>query len=139
MSIAGFGFTKIDVLKKENIKGQINIKNNVIIKDVEKTEVPFGTKKQSVLKFTFEYKAEYEPGVGHIRLEGNLLELREEKEIDKIISVWKKDKKLENDVLNPIINSVLGRSNIEALILSREVNLPAPIPLPKVEVGEQTN
>jgi hypothetical protein len=31
-----------------------------------------------------------------------------------------------------ILNSILTKCNIQALILSQDVNLPSPIPLPKV-------
>jgi hypothetical protein len=36
--------------------------------------------------------------------------------------------------MSAILNTVLTKCNIEALILSQEVNLPSPIPLPKVKV-----
>jgi len=31
-----------------------------------------------------------------------------------------------------VINSILGRCNIQALIMSKELNMPPPIPMPKV-------
>ncbi|HLC47413.1 MAG TPA: hypothetical protein VJI75_06845 [Candidatus Nanoarchaeia archaeon] len=135
MATAGFGFTRISVEKKENIKGKINIKNNVAIKEIERTEVSFGKSMQPVLKFIFEYRSDYEPGIGSIVLEGNLLDVQDDKLIDDVIRVWKKDKRINNDILTPIINNILTRCNVESLLLSREVNLPPPIPLPKVEVS----
>ena len=129
MATAGFGFTRISVEKKENIKGKINIKNNVAIKEIERTEVSFGKSMQPVLKFIFEYRSDYEPGIGSIVLEGNLLDVQDDKLIDDVIRVWKKDN------ITPIINNILTRCNVESLLLSREVNLPPPIPLPKVEVS----
>ena len=138
MAIAGFGFTKINVEKKETVKGKINIKNNVGIVNLETTEVPFGNAKQKVLKFTFEYKTIYEPDIGSMVFEGNLLDIQDEKTIKQVMDVWKKEKKIDNKILEPVINSLLGRCNVESLILSREVNLPPPVPLPKVQVAQQS-
>ena len=42
-------------------------------------------------------------------------------------------KKVPKDVMTAILNTVLTKCNIEALILSQKVNLPAPIPLPAVK------
>jgi hypothetical protein len=36
----------------------------------------------------------------------------------------------------PVLNSILAKCNIQAIILTREVNLPPPIPLPKVQFKE---
>ena len=47
-----------------------------------------------------------------------------------------KDKKIPKEVMTPVLNNILAKSNVEALVLSRELNLPPPIPLPKVEVKE---
>ena len=138
MAIAGFGFTKINVEKKDIVKGKINIKNNMGIVNLETTEVPFGDIKQKVLKFIFEYKTVYEPNVGSIVLEGNLLDIQDEKTIKQVMDLWKKEKKIDSNILEPVINSLLGRCNVESLILSREVNLPPPVPLPKVQVAQQS-
>ena len=46
---------------------------------------------------------------------------------------WKKNKAVPKDTMNEILNVILMRCNVEALILSRDVNLPPPIPLPKIQ------
>ena len=43
------------------------------------------------------------------------------------------------EVMAQVINSVLTKSNIQALILSRDVNLPPPIPMPKVNMKQDNN
>ena len=37
------------------------------------------------------------------------------------------------EVMEQVINTALNKSNVEALILSRDINLPPPIPLPKIK------
>ena len=134
MTILGFNFTKINVERKEGMKGKLNIKNNVTIKDIEEVDLPVGKDKQKAIKFLFEFTSEYEPKVGSIILSGDLMLMEETKKINAVLAEWKKEKKVAKDVMTPLLNTVLTRCNIQALILSQHVNLPPPIPLPKVEV-----
>ena len=47
----------------------------------------------------------------------------------------KKEKKLNKDVAEKIINNILTKCNIQSIILSNTVNLPPPVPMPKVNVA----
>ena len=42
-------------------------------------------------------------------------------------------KKIPKDIVQEIMSNVLSKCNIEALLMSREIGLPPPIPLPKVK------
>ena len=133
MAIIGFNFTKILVEKKAGLKGNVDIKNNVSVKSVESTDLSLGSTKKKALKFGFEFTSEYKPDIGGILLTGDLLYLTEEDAQDEILKSWKKDKQVPKEVMAEILNSILMRCNVEALVLSRDVNLPPPIPLPKVQ------
>jgi len=133
MTIVGFSFTKMHAEKKDGTKGKINISNNVSIKDVKEAETAFSSETQKGVKFFFQFTSKYEPEVGEISLEGNVLYMGKKDEVKKILSTWKKDKKIDSDIMKDILNTILTKCNIEALILSREISLPPPIPLPKVE------
>lgn len=136
MAIAGFGFTRINVEKKPMKGGKISISNNVAIKDIKEKELHLGKEKQKAVQFIFEFTSKYDPDVGNISIEGELLFIEEAKKVQEILDDWKKDKKVPQDVMTNILNNILNKCNIAALIFSREVNLPAPIPLPKVQVGK---
>ena len=133
MTILGFNFSGIKVSRKEGVKGQINIKNNVVIKDVQGKDLNLGDKNQSALKFSFEFSSLYEPGLGEIVLNGDLMFMDSSAKTKTILDEWKKNKKVSKDVMAGILNTVLTKCNIEALILSQKVNLPPPIPLPSVK------
>ncbi|MBS3175610.1 hypothetical protein J4457_00020 [Candidatus Woesearchaeota archaeon] len=136
--IVGFSFNKILVEKTGPIKGKVNISNNVSILSVDKTALNFGANKQESLRFNFEFKAEYTPKVGQILLNGDVLYMADEKQTKQALEEWKKQKKVSKELMEIIINNVLSKCNIEALILSREINLPPPIPLPRIHTkGEQ--
>ena len=134
--IVGFGFTKLSAEKGELAKGKIDINNNVSIKDIKEDDFSFGKdKKQNVLRFIFEFTSKYEPNVGNILFEGELLYMEEPKMAKEILADWKKDKRLSKDLMAGLLNTILTKCNVQALILSQQVNLPSPIPLPKVQIN----
>ena len=136
--IVGFGFTKLSAEKNKNVNGKIDISNNVSIKSIEEDNLSLGQEKQKVLKFIFEFTSKYEPEIGNMDFEGEVLFLAEPKQNKEILSMWKKDKKLPKEIMSTILNAVLTKCNIKAILLSQEINLPPPVPLPAVQV-EQTS
>ena len=133
--IVGFGFTKLSAEKNEAAKGKIDINNNVSIKNVEESDLSLGKEKQNALKFIFEFTSKYEPSVGTILFEGEVLYLEDPKKVKEILNSWKKDKKIDKELMAGVLNTVLTKCNVQALILSQEVNLPPPIPMPKVQIA----
>ncbi len=134
MTVIGLQFDKITLEKFSPAKGKINVTNNVAVKDVEETEINLGTAKQPVLSFKFEFSAKYEPKIADIIFNGSVTYFDKPEEIKEIMKSWNKNKKIPKEVMSPVLNSILSKCNIEALLLAREINLPAPIPLPKVNV-----
>lgn len=135
MTIVSFNFTKLEAEKKEAEKGKVNIKNNVTINEVQEKDLSLGNQKQKVISFTFEFTSTYEPNIGSIRLVGDVYYMDDSKKVKEILDDWKKDKRLPKELMTRILNVVLNKSNIQALILSEHVNLPPPIPLPKVQAS----
>ncbi|MBL7054856.1 hypothetical protein ISS05_03800 [Candidatus Woesearchaeota archaeon] len=136
MTIVGFDFTKINAEKTGPVKGKININNNVTIKNVEEQNLNLGKEKQNALKFVFEFIAKYDPDFGSIKLEGHLIYMAEQKKIKELLDGWKKDKKLSKDISTVVLNTILTKCNVQSLILSQNINLPPPIPMPKVQAGD---
>jgi hypothetical protein len=136
MTVIGFNFSRINVERTGSKKGKITISNNVSISEVSELKIPLGGDKAKCVKFDFKFDSKYEPSVATISLAGDLLYLLPNAEADKIITEWKKNKKLTKEALGPVMNAILSKCNVEALILSKELNLPSPIPLPKVNVKQ---
>ena len=66
-------------------------------------------------------------------LEGAVLYMGEKKANEKILKGWKKDKKIPKDVVTIIINTILNKCHIEAILLSKEIGLPPPVKLPAIQ------
>lgn len=137
--IIGFGFTKLSAEKNDIVKGKLDVNNNVSIKDVKEDSFNFGKDKQSIIKFIFEFVSKYEPAIGTIQFEGEVLYLEEPKKIKEILSSWKKDKSVQKEIMEGMLNTILTKCNVQALIMSQEVNLPPPIPMPRVQVASNEN
>lgn len=136
MTIVSFNFLSINAEKKNAIKGKVNINNNVTIKDVEEKDLSLGVNKQQSLRFIFEFISKYDPNVGSITLTGDVLFIEEAKKIKEILDGWKKNKKLPKEVTSKVLNTILAKCNVQALILSEQLNLPPPIPLPKIQIKD---
>ncbi|MBS3148573.1 hypothetical protein J4219_06815 [Candidatus Woesearchaeota archaeon] len=134
MPVVGLAFEKIVIEKHGPVKGKVQVNNNVAIKDVVKTELAVGPTKQTAIKFQFEFTAKYEPKLGDMVMNGFLTFFDKPEKVTEILDSWKKDKKIPKDIMSSVLNTVLSRCNVEALIFAREVNLPPPIPLPKVQI-----
>jgi hypothetical protein len=131
MTVIGFSYNKMLIEKTAPVKGKVSINNNVGIKNVELAKININKDKQA-LKMDFEFKSSYDPKIGVIEILGEIIYLVDKDKADSIMKSWEKNKKLEQDIMTPVLNNVLSKCNIQALILSKDMNLPAPIPLPKV-------
>ena len=119
--------------RKSRVSG---ISNNIGIVDIKKNDLAIGTSKQHGLKFMFEYKSQYDPNFAKIQLGGSVLFLTEDKNAKDILDRWEKERKINKEVAEQIINTILTKCNIQSIILSNTVNLPPPVPMPKVNVGQ---
>lgn len=91
-----------------------------------------------LLHIDFIFSSNYEPNVGLIRIEGRLT-LKDSKEnIKKALDEWKnsENKNLPKDIAENVHNTILSNCIVEATVLSREVQLPAPIPTPRVSIDK---
>ena len=139
MPIVGFNFTKISAQRLNPPEGNIKINNNVSIKEVTKTELNMGPEKQAGLKFTFGFITKYEPKIAEIDLEGELYFSDSNEKIKSVLEKWKKNKKVDDAFIGEVLNTILNKCNVQALIISQDINVPPPIPLPKLEDRKETN
>jgi hypothetical protein len=134
MGIVGFSFKKIVVERTSAPAGKLNIRNNVAITDVSESELALGSTKQTGIRISFEFTVSYDPKVGEMLLGGDVFYISEPKKDEEILKGWNKEKKLPKELTQEVINTVLMRCNLEAMILGRDVNLPMPLPMPTAKL-----
>jgi len=132
MAMVGFSFTKISAEKKPLVNQAVNIESNAGVTNV--LELPSIDPKKSLLKFDFNFIVKYEPGAGKIELNGEIIEIYDKEFGTKVVDHWAKDKKLHAEVMQEVFNNILSKSNMEAIIISKDMGLPSPIQMPRVDV-----
>ncbi len=137
MTVVGFNLTKITAERKDSPKGGLKIDNNANIKDIKEKDIGIGKGKQKTMEIDFVFKSTYKPKFAEIVLEGKMLMLEKDKAVKEITKEWKKNKKLPKNYVEYVMNSILGRCSIEVILLSREINLPAPFPLPRIKQKQE--
>lgn len=123
-----FNLHSIEARRLNYPKGPVHINNNSTLTAVSEVE--------GRLSVNFVFIANYEPEIGHVKIEGEV-QLPEPKEnVKKAIDEWVNSgrKNLPNDIAERVHSAILGNCIIEAAILSRDVQLPAPIPAPNVKL-----
>ncbi len=135
MNIIGFNFTKIGAERKRPAAGKVSINNNITLHDVKPAQIGVGGGESQAVRVTFTFRSEFQPEVGTLHLEGELLGISPRSEADQTLAGWDKDKSLPTGVAQVVMNQILDRCNIQALLLAKDLNLPSPIPLPKINAS----
>ncbi len=133
MTVIGFNFNKISASREKAPKGKISV--NRTCKPTSVSEVTIGGG-QKALRYEFIFSVEYKPEVASMEFTGHLVELVKEEEHKKILDSWEENEQLPPASLERVMNELLDRCHVEALIMSKELSIPAPIKLPSVKVKQ---
>jgi hypothetical protein len=104
----------------------VRIDNNSTILSVSKGE---GDTAHIDFRFTVNYS-----GIGFIKIEGGLVV---EGGTDALIAEWSRTGNMPTDEANIVHNVILSNCMVSAVLLSREIKLMPPIPMPRVNLQKQ--
>ncbi len=140
MRIAGFNFKKISVEKLSDKVGELKINTKIDITEIQSIKSDFIKTKDELLGVDFTYTVDYDPDFAKIEFKGNIVLAMDFREGKEVLRQWK-DKQMSNDFRVNLFNIILRKSNIKALELEDEMNLPLHIPFPslKAEAPEQNS
>lgn len=131
MQVIGFNLEKISAERKKPVAGKLEIKSNINVKEIA-TEKLSVIKDKDVLKFSFEFSINYEPGIADLKFEGSVLVITEKNQAKDILKKWK-TKKIADEYRIPLFNLILTKCNLRALQFEEELALPTHIPMPKIQ------
>lgn len=129
MKIIGFNLTKILAEKKDDLKGKIEVNQNIDIKNISEDSISIS--KEPILKLDFNFSINYSDSFAKTEFEGNILLIPEKNELKEVLKSWK-DKKIPDEVRIPAFNFIMSKCNIKALSLADDLNLPYHIPMPRL-------
>jgi hypothetical protein len=138
MGIIGFNFSKFDCERtSEEVKGGIEIKHNISITSVEKTALNIGTNKNDVLKIKFLFNISYGEKLGKINVEGEVVYSDTKEIVEETKKQWDKDHKLNDTVSQSVFRFIYNKAAVKVLDFADSLNLPSPIPLPKINFSNK--
>jgi hypothetical protein len=132
MTVIGFNFTELSVKRGEAGKGKVKVNNKVNIKSVEAQKSAVAGEGAQVTKIDFEFSIEYEPKIGSMDMAGSLAYLSKSAEAEAILKEWTEKKSLPETTTKVVMRHILDKCMIQAIIMSKDVHLPSPVPLPKL-------
>jgi len=135
MKIIGFNLIKISVERKENIKGELKINQNIDIQDIQKETVPISS--ESAIKIKFRFAIDYSNDFAKIEFEGFLIVLPDKNDLNKFLDSWK-NKQLPENYKVPLFNFIMSKCNVKALSLEDDLSLPTHIQMPRINPQQET-
>ena len=110
----------------ERVGGNVRIDQNSSITHI----TPAGEGRASIgYRFTVNYT-----GMGYIKMEG---EMDFEGDSEALMASWSKDGSMPPEIANVVHNTIVSTCLPSALLISRDIKLPPPFPLPRVKVQQK--
>lgn len=136
MKLIGFNFNKISIEKfSDNVKN-LKIDTKIDVPEIKELKsIDFFKTKEELIGVKFKYDISYDPNFAKIELAGDILLSIEPKIAKDILKQWK-NKKISEDFRITLFNIILRKSNLKALQLEDEMNLPLHLPLPTLKKQE---
>ncbi len=135
MRIIGFNFNKINIEKFSDKIEKLKINTNINISEIKEMELDLFKTKEQFIRVKFTYNIDYEPKIAKIELVGNIVFGAESKIAKDVLKQWE-GKKIPEDFKIILFNVILRKSNLKALQLEEELNLPLHVSLPSLKKQE---
>ena len=81
----------------------------------------------------FRYTANY-GGIGSIRIEGSMVFSGD---VTEVMKKWAETSNMPDKVASEVHTAIMGTCVPEAVLISRDLKLPPPLPLPQIKVGKK--
>jgi len=136
MPIIGLNLKSIKANINENkIVKNVNVNSSPTIEKIEKKEIDLPGMKD-VLSINFKFVTNYEPKIGEIVFEGEVLYHSDD--VKDILKKWEKNKRIEDPMALEVLNAIFQKCLTKAIDLASELRLPPPIRFPVVRPKEQS-
>lgn len=137
MKFIGFNFNKISIEKLSDNFENLKINTNINILKIKEVDSDFLIPKEELISIEFIYNINYDPKIAKIEFSGSILLTDKSKTVKDILKKWK-DKEISEDFKTNLFNIILRKSNLKAIQLEEEINLPLHISLPFLKKQEKS-
>jgi hypothetical protein len=135
MAVIGFTLFSINAEKFDmqadsgSKGGEINVNSSPKIKELKEVTLP--NLKKKALSMDFEFLTTYDPKIGEIKINGNLLLLADKNE--PILEQWKKNKSIPQAVSVEVLNYLFKKCLLKISNVAEDLQLPPPIQFPVIK------
>jgi len=136
MKFIGFNLIKIGAEKLSSDFKGLKIENSIKIDAINSTEADFFKKDEEVLQIVFNYTLNYNPNIAKLAFSGSVILLVDQKDAKKILKQWE-EKKIPEEIKISLFNFILRKTNIKALELEEELNLPLHVSFPSLKLQKK--
>ncbi len=136
MQIVGMFIKNIVAKKYEDEIKNLKVNNNTKINSVKEQDISALGRKGLNIDFDFstEYKNENKK-IAEISISGNVYVI--DNDYEKLLELWKKENRLPDEVNINVLNAILRKCFIKSLLLTEELQLPSPIPMPYASLNKE--
>jgi hypothetical protein len=110
--------------EKESLISGLNI--NINIEDIKAINDDFA--------IDFTYNVTYADNVGYLKIGGTVYAKDTVAGAKKVEEGWRMEKKLPNDLAQPLLNLINFSSGVNGVFVARAVNLAPPLVPPRIEI-----
>jgi len=136
MPVIGFNINAINAKVEANTerKGNVNVNSSPTITTIERKDIELPGVKD-VIAVNFKFETKYDPKIGEIMLEGEVL--YQSNSSKDILAKWKKEKRMDDNMAIEVLNTIFRRCLAKAIEISAELRLPPPVSFPIVKLKDQ--
>jgi hypothetical protein len=131
MRLIGFNFQKVSIERFKDQPDNLKTNTNIDISSIEPLKSDIIRTREDLVKVDFVYTVLYEPEFAKLELKGNIILAVDPRIAKDVLKGWKDKDNLEEFRMF-MFNVILRKSNIKALELEDELNLPPHLPLPSL-------
>ncbi len=111
-------------------KDIVGLNINISIEDVKMAG--------SNVEITYIYTADYQEGVGQLKIKGVLIAQEDAKKAKEVVDSWKKSKKIPDDYATVVLSAVNYSGSANGTLIARVLALTAPLIPPRIQLSGNT-
>ena len=139
MPVVNMSFNKILGENYKFAKKDFSVDGNLSIENIELDKLTLRNKSVlNVVDISFSYDVNYtsqtdkDKKLGYIQIRGSLVYTDDEEKLKELVSYWNENKRLPKTISLDVLNYVLSKTQLQAAILSKDINLPIPFKIPRL-------
>ncbi|RLF75186.1 hypothetical protein DRN51_04470 [Thermococci archaeon] len=137
MPVLGVNITKVEIEKQGGVAGKVEINLSPKVEEVRLGEIKTPSGKVNGIEALFTYQIGYKPEIARASISGAVFYLPPQKEkIDEILDGWEKEKRIPPEMFAEIVNFITNEITPLIMVVSKEMRIPYPIPLPRVSIKQ---